>query len=240
MRFWHLRCPMAIFIAMSDVTQILFANRPGRPTSGGRIAAPRLQRAPQARRRQNGPRKTRAGDTLQATALVHEALSRRVRKGLGIRAPGSRGASSDSFPPAPSPEPQAPSFHSRGHFFAAAAEAMRRILVETARRKRANEARRRALRRVDFEQVIAAPSTPTSCSPSMKRSTASGKGRPPGGRVGQAPLLRRPAPFRQAAAPTGHLAADRQTSVWTYARAWLQPNCAAILTKQLRQIRVPR
>ncbi len=50
------------------------------------------------------------GQTLQATALVHEAYVRLV---------GSEGQS----------------WNSRGHFFAAAAEAMRRILVENARRK---------------------------------------------------------------------------------------------------------
>jgi len=53
----------------------------------------------------------RPGQTLQATALVHEAYLRLV---------GSR------------PEQ---GWDSRGHFFAAAAEAMRRILVENARRK---------------------------------------------------------------------------------------------------------
>jgi RNA polymerase sigma factor (TIGR02999 family) len=54
----------------------------------------------------------RPGQTLQATALVHEAYLRLVE-----------GA-----------QPQ--SFNTRGHFFAAAAEAMRRILVEHARRKK--------------------------------------------------------------------------------------------------------
>src|SRR5258707_11490356 len=52
-----------------------------------------------------------AGQTLQATALVHEAYLRLV---------GS--------------EPEA-HWNSRGHFFAAAAEAMRRILIDNARRK---------------------------------------------------------------------------------------------------------
>ena len=51
------------------------------------------------------------GQTLQATALVHEAYIRLVED-----------------------EPQ--TWNGRGHFFAAAAEAMRRILVESARRKR--------------------------------------------------------------------------------------------------------
>jgi RNA polymerase sigma factor (TIGR02999 family) len=54
----------------------------------------------------------RPGQTLQATALVHEAYLRLV---------GDRGR---------------PHWDHRGHFFAAAAEAMRRILVENARRKR--------------------------------------------------------------------------------------------------------
>jgi RNA polymerase sigma factor (TIGR02999 family) len=55
--------------------------------------------------------KEKPGQTLQATALVHEAYIRLVGDG-----------------------PQ--NWNSRGHFFAAAAEAMRRILVENARRKR--------------------------------------------------------------------------------------------------------
>ncbi len=52
----------------------------------------------------------RPGHTLQATALVHEAYLRLVG-------------------------PESQGFGSRGHFFAAAAEAMRRILIENARRK---------------------------------------------------------------------------------------------------------
>jgi RNA polymerase sigma factor (TIGR02999 family) len=51
------------------------------------------------------------GQTLQPTALVHEAYLRLVR------------------------DPEGTDWDSRGHFFAAAAEAMRRILVENARRK---------------------------------------------------------------------------------------------------------
>jgi RNA polymerase sigma factor (TIGR02999 family) len=58
------------------------------------------------------------GQTLQATALVHEAYLRLVAS------PGRQ--SGDSEPP----------WNSRGHFMAAAAEAMRRILVENARRKK--------------------------------------------------------------------------------------------------------
>lgn len=57
------------------------------------------------------------GQTLQATALVHEAYLRLVA-----------GGSRDSSPP---------SWENRGHFFASAAEAMRRILIDNARRKQA-------------------------------------------------------------------------------------------------------
>src|SRR5437667_6291132 len=56
------------------------------------------------------------GQTLQATALVHEAYLRLV-------------ASGDAS------APRAQAWNSRGHFFAAAAEAMRRILIDQARRK---------------------------------------------------------------------------------------------------------
>ena len=70
------------------------------------------------------------GQTLQATALVHEAYLRLVGD-----------------------EPQ--SWKSRGHFFAAAAEAMRRILVENARRKRRRK-RGNGLKRVDFDQAAVA------------------------------------------------------------------------------------
>ena len=57
------------------------------------------------------------GQTLQPTALVHEAYLRLVASPQGERQ-------------------EEPSWDSRGHFFAAAAEAMRRILVESARRKK--------------------------------------------------------------------------------------------------------
>jgi RNA polymerase sigma factor (TIGR02999 family) len=68
----------------------------------------------------------KAGQTLQPTALVHEAYLRLVGP-AGGRA-----------------------WDSRGHFFAAAAEAMRRILIENARRKR-RQKRGGALRRVELD-----------------------------------------------------------------------------------------
>ena len=94
---------------MSDVTRILSAIEGGDPKAADKLlplvyeelrclAAQKLS-------------KERPGQTLQATALVHEAYLRLVGDA-----------------------PQ--SWESRGHFFAAAAEAMRRILVENARRKK--------------------------------------------------------------------------------------------------------
>jgi RNA polymerase sigma factor (TIGR02999 family) len=68
------------------------------------------------------------GQTLQATALVHEAYLRLV---------GS----------------EQQNWNSRGHFFAAAAEAMRRILIENARRKKSLR-RGGGLKRIDFNEAV--------------------------------------------------------------------------------------
>src|SRR5687767_2911656 len=73
------------------------------------------------------------GQTLQATALVHEAFLRLVVGGDASA-------------------PREQDWNSRGHFFAAAAEAMRRILVEQARRKgRVRHGGRR--RRVELDEA---------------------------------------------------------------------------------------
>ena len=70
------------------------------------------------------------GQTLQATALVHEAYIRLVGAGL---------------------EPS--NWNSRGHFFCAAAEAMRRILLENARRKQSVK-RGGRFQRVDLDEAV--------------------------------------------------------------------------------------
>jgi len=95
---------------MSDVTQILTAVR-----AGDDAAAERLFELVYAELRQVAAQKMAGespGHTLQPTALVHEAWLR-----LGADAQ--------------------PHWQNRAHFFAAAAEAMRRILVDRARRKQA-------------------------------------------------------------------------------------------------------
>jgi RNA polymerase sigma factor (TIGR02999 family) len=95
---------------MSDVTQILSQMESGDPTAAEKLLPlvyDELRRLASARMAAESP-----DQTLQPTALVHEAYLRLV---------------------GPSDEPQ---WENRGHFFAAAAEAMRRILVDAARRKR--------------------------------------------------------------------------------------------------------
>ena len=95
---------------MSDVTQIL-----GQIESGDGHAAEKLLPVVYDELRKLAAAKMakeNSGQTLQATALVHEAYIRLV----DVK--------------------RAPHWDSRGHFFAAAAEAMRRILVERARHKR--------------------------------------------------------------------------------------------------------
>jgi RNA polymerase sigma factor (TIGR02999 family) len=115
---------------MSDITRILDAVERGDAKATDKLlplvyeelrllAAQRLSHEP-------------PGQTLQATALVHEAYIRLVGD-------------------------ESSSWNSRGHFFAAAAEAMRRILVENARRKRGIKYGG-GLQRVDLaEAAIAGP-----------------------------------------------------------------------------------
>jgi RNA polymerase sigma factor (TIGR02999 family) len=109
---------------MSDVTRILSAAQAGDPHAAAdllplvydelrKLAAARLKAEP-------------AGQTLQPTALVHEAYLRLVGGNVGQ------------------------DWNGRGHFFAAAAKAMRRILVEHARRKMAGK-RGGGLVRQDFD-----------------------------------------------------------------------------------------
>ena len=119
---------------MSDVSRILSQIESGDPTAAEQLLPlvyDELRKLASARLAHEKP-----GQTLQATALVHEAylrLAGGVDRDSGL---GTREENEAASAPAPCPQPLAtPAFHSRGHFFAAAAEAMRRILVENARRK---------------------------------------------------------------------------------------------------------
>jgi RNA polymerase sigma factor (sigma-70 family) len=74
------------------------------------------------------------GQLIQATALVHEAYLRLVASPVAS-APGEHEGEHGGEHGALT-RPRSPEFVSRGHFFAAAAEAMRRILIDNARRER--------------------------------------------------------------------------------------------------------
>jgi RNA polymerase sigma factor (TIGR02999 family) len=117
---------------MSDVTLILDAMSKGDPRASEELLPlvyAELRRMAAARMAQEA-----AGQTLQPTALVHEAWLRLV--GDGGR-----------------------SWENRAHFFGAASEAMRRILIESARRK--SRLKRGGDRvRVDLEELDLATTTP--------------------------------------------------------------------------------
>lgn len=100
---------------MSDVTRILSQIEAGDPAAAERLLPlvyDELRKLAAVKLAHERP-----GQTLQPTALVHEAYLRLVTS------PGRESGGGPQL------------FNSRGHFFAAAAEAMRRILIEAARHK---------------------------------------------------------------------------------------------------------
>jgi RNA polymerase sigma factor (TIGR02999 family) len=117
---------------MADVTQILNAIEHGDACASEQLLPlvyDELRKLAAQRLAQEKP-----GQTLQATALVHEAYLRLV------------GDSGDRR------------WNSRGHFFGAAAEAMRRILVEQARHKKSAKLGGHLRREELHEEQVAAPS----------------------------------------------------------------------------------
>jgi RNA polymerase sigma factor (TIGR02999 family) len=109
---------------MNPLTQILSAIDRGEPLASDQLLPVVYEELRQLAARKLAQEKP--GQTFQATALVHEAYLRLVPEGRELRWDG------------------------RGHFFAAAAEAMRRILIENARSKRGPKKGGR-LRRVDAD-----------------------------------------------------------------------------------------
>jgi RNA polymerase sigma factor (TIGR02999 family) len=119
---------------MSDVTRILSAIEQGDPHAAEQLLPlvyDELRKLAGQRLAQEKP-----GQTLQATALVHEAYLRLV------------------------PAQPAATWDSRGHFFAAAAEAMRRILIERVRRKRRHKHGGQR-QRVDFDEALSLAGAPS-------------------------------------------------------------------------------
>ena len=116
---------------MDEVTRILSAIERGDPHAAEQLLPlvyDELRKLAAQKLAQEKP-----GQTLQATALVHEAYLRLVG------------------------QDEAQHWNSRGHFFAALGEAMRRILVEQARRRVATKRRGQGLREVLDPDAIAAP-----------------------------------------------------------------------------------
>ena len=116
---------------MSDATLLLMAVDKGDPTAAEELLSllyGELRRLAAGKMAREAP-----GQTLQPTALVHEAWLRLVA-------------------------PKNPKFENRAHFFSAAAEAMRRILIDRARSKR-TQRHGEGLERVDLDrQDVATPS----------------------------------------------------------------------------------
>jgi RNA polymerase sigma factor (TIGR02999 family) len=116
---------------MNEVTRILSAIEQGDPLAAAELLPlvyDELRKLAAQKLAQEKP-----GQTLQATALVHEAYIRLVASG-----------------DASAPREQA--WNSRGHFFFAAAEAMRRILIDQARRKASVKAGGQ-LQRLDLSEI---------------------------------------------------------------------------------------
>jgi RNA polymerase sigma factor (TIGR02999 family) len=111
---------------MADVTRILSAIKHGDPHAASQLLPLVYDELRQLAAQKMAREKP--GQTLQATALVHEAYVRLVD------------------------DEKVRHWDSRGHFFAAAAEAMRRILVDGARRRGA-EKRGAGLDRIDLPDI---------------------------------------------------------------------------------------
>lgn len=179
---------------MSEVTRILTAIEEGDPHAAERLLPlvyDELRRLAAQKLGQEN-----SGQTLQATALVHEAYLRLVDV------------------------EQAQHWNSRGHFFAAAAEAMRRILIDNARRKRSHK-RGGGLGRQDIDIAHIASPAPTDDLLLVDEALAKLATTEP--RVAKLVHLRfyGGLTLEQAAKALG-VSARTADSDWAYARAWLQ------------------
>jgi RNA polymerase sigma factor (TIGR02999 family) len=178
---------------MSDATRLIEAAVAGDPKAAADLLPlvyDELRRLATARLADEKP-----GQTLQATALVHEAYLRLVGG-----------------------EPSAP-WNGRGHFIAAAAEAMRRILVENARRKKTGK-RGGDRKRIDLSQAEPLDrADPEALLDLDEQLTLLAVEDPEAGAVAKLRLFTGLSVDEAALAlSTPRATAYRQ---WTYARAWL-------------------
>jgi len=180
---------------MSDVTRILSAVEHGDPKAAEQLLPlvyDELRRLAAAKLVQEKP-----GQTLQATALVHEAYIRLVEGG------------------------ESQSWDNRRHFFAAAAEAMRRILIERARQKQAIK-RGGGLERVDLDAVEPAV-LPMACDDLLGLDEAIQRLEQEHPRKAELVKLRFFAGLTTAeAARSLGVSVSTAENDWTYARCWLK------------------
>jgi RNA polymerase sigma factor (TIGR02999 family) len=180
---------------MNDVTRILSAFDGGDPTAARDLLPLVYEELRMLAAHRLATEKP--GRTLQATALVHEAYLRLVEVD----------------------ESKRQNWNGRGHFFAAAAEAMRRILVESARR-RGRAKRGGSLKRVDLDaDDLATQAPPDSLLVIDDAITALAADDP---RAAQLVKLRYFAGLSVAeAAELSGLSRSTAYEHWSYARAWL-------------------
>jgi RNA polymerase sigma factor (TIGR02999 family) len=179
---------------MSEVTHVLSAVKRGDPQAAEQLLPlvyDELRRLAAEKIARESP-----GQTLQATALVHEAYLRLVNG-------------------------DTPRYwNSRGHFFAAAAEAMRRILIDRARRRKAQK-RGGAGKRIALAQIEAiADSRPEELLLLDDALARLAREAPDAAELAKLRLFT----GLSVEAAAGVLGVSRATAfrTWTYARAWLQ------------------
>jgi RNA polymerase sigma factor (TIGR02999 family) len=185
---------------MSEITRVLSAIERGDQQAAEELLPlvySALRKLAAARLAQEKP-----GQTLQATALVHEAYLRLVAS------PARESAAAE------------PQWDGRGHFFAAAAEAMRRILVDSARRK-ASLKRGAAGERVDLDELAVTPDSEIDDILSVHEALDKFANTDP--QAAELVKLRYFAGLttEQAAEVLG-ISARSAYYTWTYARAWLR------------------
>ena len=183
---------------MTDVTRILSQIEQGDPSAAEKLLPlvyAELRKLAAAKLANEKP-----GQTLQATALVHDAYIRLVNTD------------------------EAKHWDSRGHFFAAAAEAMRRILVDNAHRKQSLK-RGGNLRRHDLDRVN--PAVQSSDDELLALDEALGK------LAETEPQTAKLVELRYFAGLTNKQAAEllgisprKADSVWAFARVWLHDRIA--------------
>jgi RNA polymerase sigma factor (TIGR02999 family) len=187
---------------MTEVTRILSAIEQGDPHAADQLLPlvyDALRKLAAEKMAQEMP-----GQTLEATALVHEAYLRLVGSPTSQQAPGA--------------DKGGPHWDSLGHFYAAAAEAMRRILVEAARRKKRLRHGGGQVREPELKDM-AAPERPErllALDEAVARFTTTNP------QAAELVKLRYFAGLTNAeAAASLGISPRKATQLWAYARAWL-------------------